>query len=263
MRHAALRQEARPRLGAPQGALLEPRGCADRARADQDDGHEGEGGQADRRADDHARPARRSPRAPAGDRVPALEGRRPPAVRRGRAAVHRPPGRLLADHQARPAPGRRGRDGVPRAGRRRRRRQDARASTATAAAARGGRRRPRQSPRRSRTSPPRTSEPSRRPSRRGRSRAEAASEPSEEPSRSGACRPKPSPRPTSRRPTRTRRPSSRGRAERGADDDDDRAGERDGRERGREARLKNFERSTASAISSKATTIERRDQRAW
>src|SRR2546421_32095 len=68
----ARREEARPRWGAPQGALLEPGGRADRARPDQDDGHEGEGGQAVRRADDPARPARRSARAPAGHVVPAL-----------------------------------------------------------------------------------------------------------------------------------------------------------------------------------------------
>ena len=85
VRHARTRQEARSRLGAPQGSLLEPCGRADRARADQDDRHEGEGGQAARRADDHARPARRPARAPAGDRLPALARRRPQPVRRGRA----------------------------------------------------------------------------------------------------------------------------------------------------------------------------------
>ena len=61
------RQEARPRLRAPQGAVLEPRRRADRARPDQDDRGEGQGGPADRRADDHARPARR-PRTRAGRR---------------------------------------------------------------------------------------------------------------------------------------------------------------------------------------------------
>ena len=66
------RQEARSRRSAPQGALLEPRGRADRARPHQDDRDEGQGGEADRRADDHARPPRRPPRAPAGDVVPAL-----------------------------------------------------------------------------------------------------------------------------------------------------------------------------------------------
>ena len=84
------RQEARPRRLAPQGALLEPRRRADRARPDQDDRDEGEGRPADRRADDHARPARRPPRAPAGDRLPALAGRRAQAVRRGRAALQGP-----------------------------------------------------------------------------------------------------------------------------------------------------------------------------
>ena len=108
----ALRQEARPRLGAPQGALREPHRCADRARAHQDDRHEGEGGQADRRADDHARPARRPARPPPGDGVPALAGRRPQAVRRASAPrfAERPGGYArIVKH--RPAPGRRGRDG--------------------------------------------------------------------------------------------------------------------------------------------------------
>jgi len=50
---------ARARLGASQGALLEPRGCADRARPHQDHRGQGQGGQAVRRADDHARQARR------------------------------------------------------------------------------------------------------------------------------------------------------------------------------------------------------------
>ena len=100
-----LRKEARPRLGAPQGALLEPCGRADRARPHQDDRHQGEGGQADRRADDHARPSRRPARPPAGDRVPALARRRAPAVRRGGAALQGSAGRLHADRQARPAPG--------------------------------------------------------------------------------------------------------------------------------------------------------------
>ncbi len=52
------RQEARARLGAPQSALFEPRGGADRARPDQDHPGQGQGGQAVRRADDHTRQAR-------------------------------------------------------------------------------------------------------------------------------------------------------------------------------------------------------------
>ena len=51
---------------------------------------EGEGGPADRRADDHARPARRPPRAAAGAGVPPLAGGRAQAVRRGRAALQGP-----------------------------------------------------------------------------------------------------------------------------------------------------------------------------
>ena len=91
-------------------------GCADRARADQDDGHEGEGGQAARRADDHARPPRRPPRSPPGGRVPALEGRRAQAVRRGRSARSRTvPGGYTRIVKHRPARGRRRRDGLPRA----------------------------------------------------------------------------------------------------------------------------------------------------
>ena len=114
----ALRKEARPRLGAPQGALLEPCGCADRARPHQDDRHQGEGRQADRRADDHARPARRPARPPAGDGVPALARRGAQALRRRRSAVQGPSGRLHADREDRPASGRRCGDGVPRARRR-------------------------------------------------------------------------------------------------------------------------------------------------
>src|SRR6266496_3230007 len=68
------RQEARARFRPPQGALRQPDRVPDRARADQDDRREGEGG--------------------------------PPAVLG-------PARRLLPDRQARPAPGRRCRDGVP------------------------------------------------------------------------------------------------------------------------------------------------------
>ena len=109
------RQEARPRLGAPQGALLEPRGRADRARPDQDDRDEGEGRPADRRADDHARPARRPPRAAAGDGLPPLAGGRAQAVRRGRARASRTGRAATRGSSARAAPGRRRRDGLPRA----------------------------------------------------------------------------------------------------------------------------------------------------
>ena len=71
--------------------------------------------QPDRRADDHARQARRPRRPPAGGRVPALEGDRAQALRRGRAALRGAARRLHADREDRPAPGRRGRDGLPRA----------------------------------------------------------------------------------------------------------------------------------------------------
>ena len=98
------RQEARARLGAPQGAVLEPGRRADRARPDQDHRGEGQGGQAVRGADDHARQARRPPRPEARARRAALPGRRAPAVRRRRAALRRPSGRLHADREARPAP---------------------------------------------------------------------------------------------------------------------------------------------------------------
>ena len=54
--------------------------------------------------------------------VPALAGRRAQALRRRRPALRRPSRRLLADRQARPAPGRRRRDGLPRARRLRARR---------------------------------------------------------------------------------------------------------------------------------------------
>ena len=101
----ARRQEARPRLGAPQGALLEPRRGADRARAHQDDRHEGEGGAAARRADDHARQARRPARPSTGDRGAALARRRAQALRRGRTVVRAASRRLHTHHQDRPAAG--------------------------------------------------------------------------------------------------------------------------------------------------------------
>ena len=55
VRHRRSGTQAGPRRLAPQGALREPRGRADRARPHQDHRGEGQGGQADRRADDHAR----------------------------------------------------------------------------------------------------------------------------------------------------------------------------------------------------------------
>ena len=54
-------------------------------------------------------------RAQAGARRASLAGRRPPALRRRRAALRRAARRLHADRQARPAPGRRRGDGLPRA----------------------------------------------------------------------------------------------------------------------------------------------------
>ena len=128
----ALRKEARPRLGAPQGALLEPCRCADRARPHQDDRHQGEGSQADRRADDHARPSRRPACAPPGDGFPALARRRAQAVRGRRSALQGSPGRLHADREDRPAAGRRGGDGVSRARQRGVRRRPARGADARA-----------------------------------------------------------------------------------------------------------------------------------
>ena len=86
----AVRQEARPRRLAPQGALREPRERADRARADQDDRRQGEGGQADRRADDHARRAAATSTRGGRRSLPALAGRRAQALQRRRAALRRP-----------------------------------------------------------------------------------------------------------------------------------------------------------------------------
>ena len=78
---------ARPRRGAPQGAVREPDGRARHARPHQDHAREGEGGAARGGEDDHARQARRPARPPAGRRVPALEDRRAPPLRGGRAAL--------------------------------------------------------------------------------------------------------------------------------------------------------------------------------
>ena len=134
----AVRQEARPRRLAPQGALLQPRRRAVRARADQDDRRQGEGGQADRRADDHARTARRRPCPASGARVPSLAGRRAQVLQRRRPAFRRPSRRLLPHHPNRPTAGRCGGDGLPRA-RRLRARGDVR--LAGTRRARGGARR--------------------------------------------------------------------------------------------------------------------------
>src|SRR2546423_606922 len=109
------RQEAGAGRRPSQGALRQPDRVADRARPDQDHRREGEGGPAGRGGDDHARAARRCRRPAARPEVPALAGGRAQAVQRRRAQVRRPARRLFADREARPAPGRRGRDGLPRA----------------------------------------------------------------------------------------------------------------------------------------------------
>ena len=109
-------QQAQPRLRAPQGAADEPEQGADRARADQDDRGQGQGGQAGDREADHARQARRPARAPPGA-VDALAGqvRGAQAVRGGRAPLRGAPGWLHAHPQARAAPQRRDGDGLHRA----------------------------------------------------------------------------------------------------------------------------------------------------
>src|SRR5262249_45127377 len=73
---SARRQEARAGLRPPQGDVRQPRRRADRARPHQDDRGEGEGGQAARRADDHARQARRPRGKAERDLDPPLAGRR-------------------------------------------------------------------------------------------------------------------------------------------------------------------------------------------
>ena len=111
------RQEARTRLVAPQGDVREPRLLALRARAHQDDRGEGQVGQAVRGEDDHAWPARRPARPPAGALRASLAGDRARALRRHRAAHGRPAGRLHQDREDRAAAGRRRGDGLSRAGR--------------------------------------------------------------------------------------------------------------------------------------------------
>ena len=106
--------QAQPRRSASQVAAAQPLPGPDRARADQDEPGEGQGRQAGGREADHARQARRPARAPAG----ALGARpgplpRPQALRGGRAALRRAPGRLHPDRQARPAPVGLHRDGLP------------------------------------------------------------------------------------------------------------------------------------------------------
>ena len=110
-----VREEARPRLVAPPGAVREPGRLADHARPHRDDRGEGEGGQAVRREADHARQARRSPCTAPRDGRAALERRRAQALLGRRAPLRRAARRLHAHRQARPAPGRRRRHGAARA----------------------------------------------------------------------------------------------------------------------------------------------------
>ena len=98
-------EQAQPRRRAPRGAALEPLEAADRARADQDQPGQGQGGQARGRAADHAGQTRRPARPPpgAGDAA-QRQVHRPQAVRRGGAALRDPARRLHPHRQARPAP---------------------------------------------------------------------------------------------------------------------------------------------------------------
>ena len=167
--------------------------------------------------------------------------------------------RLLADRQARPAAGRRRRDGLPRA---RRHAARLRGRTPRTPAGRGAgdaaprpstrpRRRPTSRGGRRRGGRTRSARPTRgREPRRGRrrragrrSRAAAADEP---------------------RPTSPKDRAALGdRAERGADRHDHRPRERHGRERRDEAGAKNGPRSQASPTSSKPTTRSAVTSAAW
>jgi DNA-directed RNA polymerase subunit alpha len=100
-----VKEEARTRRVAQARALRQPRVLAHRARPDQDDRGQGQGRQAVRREDDHARPARRPARSPAGALGAPVAGDRPPAVRRRGAPDGRPPRRVHTDREDRPAAG--------------------------------------------------------------------------------------------------------------------------------------------------------------
>ena len=162
------------------------------------------------------------------------------------AALRRAARRLHAHRQARPAPGRRRRDGLPRARRHAARLQDeARGRCPTDERPRQprraepeadgrGRRRPRRRPTTPSPRPTRSPRPRAR-SRGGRDRAEPEP-PRPRPAERRGCAPRPSPRATSRRRGR-RRLSPRAVAPSAAlTATITAAGERDRRERGREAR---------------------------
>ncbi|CAA9518021.1 MAG: LSU ribosomal protein L17p, partial [uncultured Solirubrobacterales bacterium] len=109
--------QAEPRQRPPQGAAHEPLARDHRPRAHPHHPRQGQGRAPRGREADHPGPARRPPRPSPGHgaaRPGQVRGLQ--AVRGDRAALHRAPGRLHADPQARPAPLGRDRDGPDRAG---------------------------------------------------------------------------------------------------------------------------------------------------
>ncbi len=117
MRHGRTRHKL-SRDAAHRKALLRNLSqAADRARADPDEPGQGQGGQARGREADHPRQAGRPACAPPAPREAGPgQVHRPQAGRGDRSPLHRAPRRLHADRQARPAPVRLDRDGLPRAG---------------------------------------------------------------------------------------------------------------------------------------------------
>ena len=110
-------KQAEPRRGASRGTALEPLQAADRARADQDQPGQGQGGQARGRAADHARQAWRPARAAAGAGDAAQrQVHRAQAVRGGRAALRGAARWLHPDRQVGSEALGLDRDGLSRAG---------------------------------------------------------------------------------------------------------------------------------------------------
>ena len=190
--------------------------------------------------------------------VPALAGRRAQAVRRGRAAVRRPARRLLADRQARPAR----RATPPRwptssSSTRSTSQRSARSARRRAVAAEPGR---------GRGGAPRPTRPRRRGARGRQTSRPRPRRAAEAPRTTRAARAEPAAEAEAKcrcRHSGLSGVGSSARADQGADERDHRAAERDGASERTKLVSKKRQRSTASPISSNATTIAAATSAAW